>query len=734
METILLKRLAGFIQHGVAFDETSTPEQARGTCPFCGRDEKFFANPETKCWDCKVCGATGNFLKFLELRHASYVGTFHGIACVRLKNDRKWNTIKGFRRFRLGWSPEMNWYAIPLFDQEGNVTDIQRYSLRDHIARSTTGRDFGTIQPDCKYGSRRVWVCEGAWDAIVLSDVFEELGIQEDIYGLPGAHGFHAKLGHIFDGKVVVGCFDHDNAGEQGAERFGKVFAGVAKSIEYIHWSPKLAPGYDLRDLRAANPVTADFWATLGGMLRTGLPGLEGKKTLAGTPGTRQIGAETVGASVAVGTPGDGNSNRVAPEQPDGDGLGHEEVITAYRKWLYMPDVEPIHILFGTLFANRFAGDPLWLFFVAPPGGAKSELIMPLTDAPLVYTTTSLTPHSLVSGASFGSGDPSLIPRLDGKVLAIKDFTTILTMNQLARDEIFGILRDAYDGRTDKQFGNGVVRRYISKFGIIAGVTPYVDAFAGSSVLGERFLKYRLPASSLVSGNRDTVMRALRNVSHEIEMRDTMASTCARCLDRRIDESDMPAIPETLLRRIAGLAEWISRLRAVVTRERYTERVQFKPSAEVPTRLSKQLLKLGIGMTVFTRQKEISEATYNTLAKTARDTAPDRVEMTVRALYLRRTDDYMTTNEVAAAVRFPVNTISFLLNDLDLLGLVRRRQGKTPGWVLSAPMMDLMEELNLYPQHERWVAGRKHAKATTVAAKKKVMSATCRIVSKRRST
>jgi hypothetical protein len=172
----------------------------------------------------------------------------------------------------------------------------------------------------------------------------------------------------------------------------------------------------------------------------------------------------------------------------------------------------------------------------------------------------------------------------------------------------------------------------------------------------------------------------------------------------------------------------------VVTRERYTERVQFKPSAEVPTRLSKQLLKLGIGMTVFTRQKEISEATYNTLAKTARDTAPDRVEMVVRALYLRRTDDYMTTNEVAAAVRFPVNTISFLLNDLDLLGLVRRRQGKTPGWVLSAPMMDLMEELNLYPQHERWIAGRKHAKDETVAAKKKSMSATCRIVSKRRST
>ena len=90
--------------------------------------------------------------------------------------------------------------------------------------------------------------------------------------------------------------------------------------------------------------------------------------------------------------------------------------------------------------------------------------------------------------------DHSLLPKLDGKVLVIKDFTALLNMPREARQQILGDLRDAYDGNAAKAFGTHVeTRRYTSKFGIMAAVTGAIDKHAAvMQQLGERFLKLRL--------------------------------------------------------------------------------------------------------------------------------------------------------------------------------------------------------------------------------------------------
>ena len=694
----LRKQLAGFLQHGVHFDLFG--DQCRGACPFCGKEQKFFVNPKTKCWDCKVCGSSGNFTTFLSMCMEMYQDHFHGGPCVRLSKHRGLS-IKALRSIGIGWSPKSNWYAIPVYDAEGHVVDIQRYTLEDKVGRSTTGRDFGCIKPTKSPQSSRVWVCEGAWDTAALHDVFTQLDMQEMIYGLPGANNFHQKLGHLFNGKHVVLCLDHDTAGEQGSERFHRLFGTVAKKLEFVQWPMSVKVGYDIRDLYTDCSLSGKkVWSALQPMIGSRVPGVTGSDADGSADGTQPIG-------------------QVNAEQPEGEGLPHEEVCSSYRKWLHLPDTEPLYVLFGAVLANRFDGDPLWIFLVAPPGGAKSELIMPLADAPMVYTTTSLTPHSLVSGASFGQGDPSLIPRLNGKVLAIKDFTTILSMNQLARDEVFGVLRDAYDGKTCKEFGNGVIRRYESRFGIIAGVTPVIDAFGAGSVLGERFLKYRIPDSQVsISSSHATVMRALSNVTKETEMRTVLSTVATQALTRKITIDDRPELPDGMLERIAGLAHWVAQLRAIVAREKYTGYVTFKPSPEVPTRLSKQMLKLGIGISAFKREAVMSEETYQIIVKVARDTAPDRVEMVVRTLYLHRDSGFMSTKDVADQVRFPQGTVLYLLQDLDLLGIASKKPGSMGGqWRLSARLMDLMEQLKLYVREEHWARGRAAAKRHTCAKK-----------------
>jgi len=358
-----------------------------------------------------------------------------------------------------------------------------------------------------------------------------------------------------------------------------------------------------------------------------------------------------------------------------------------------MQSDEHLNVMFGSVLANRLEGDPLWMFLVAPPGGMKTELLMSLHTCPLITTTTSITPATLVSGANFAGGDPSLVPKLDKRVLVIKDFTTIMSMNSIAKDEIFGILRDAYDGRTEKQFGNGISRAYESRFGIIAGVTPAIEQFNSNSVLGERFLKYRLPVTS--SGTINAIEQALRNIGKENGIRSALITTAHKALNR--DVIEFPELTDEAIKLISSLARWVARLRGVVSRERYTNQVTAKPCSEIGTRLAKQLAKLAIGISLYRQESVISEDTYQTITKVAMDTAPDRVEEIVKQLYINGKDkEWFTTNDVAELVKFPLETVRFVLQDLMMLNLVVKQSGVTGGWKLHVRIRKLMESLRLY--------------------------------------
>src|SRR3990167_6593762 len=187
---------------------------------------------------------------------------------------------------------------------------------------------------------------------------------------------------------------------------------------------------------------------------------------------------------------------------------------------------------------------------------------MSLAMSPKVHAVTGLTPHSLISGAPMRGGkDPSLLPELDGKVLAIKDFTTILTMHYSVRDEIFGTLRDVYDGTTEKIFGNGVKRSYKVHFGIIAGVTPAIETFnIVHSSLGERFLKFRITGNWDHLSEDQKIEKALGNLGKEIQMRDELGEAAARYISF-IKMEKIPKIPLDYKGKLIALAKFGARLR-----------------------------------------------------------------------------------------------------------------------------------------------------------------------------
>ena len=111
------------------------------------------------------------------------------------------------------------------------------------------------------------------------------------------------------------------------------------------------------------------------------------------------------------------NSAKVNP-------LSWPDVETVVKKWLLLSDKGVLRILFGAFVAHILGGDPVWLFLIAPPGGAKTELLWAFYMAPGVYPISELTARTFASGLDTPNGDPSLLARLSNEVLILKDFTT----------------------------------------------------------------------------------------------------------------------------------------------------------------------------------------------------------------------------------------------------------------------------------------------------------------------
>jgi len=665
-----LRRIKGFIEHGVRFPAgVENEEQAVGDCPWCGK-KKFFVNTENRLWDCKACGKSGNFEKFLALVCKNAEQSFGRTEKMSLFRDRGLmpNT---FEAWGVGWSGEF--YTIPMIgNPTGQTTDIHRYFQDRHTALSTTGAHLSMFHAKELFNSQQVWLCEGEWDAMALWECLRSLGVKEDVWALPGASSSTIKSAETFRGKQVMIVFDSDPPGERGMIKAGKLISAAGGEVKYLKWPEGVPVGYDIRE----------FWVS----------------------GVEQNATEMKEKidSWLVDTLED-NKPKVEPKfKLTGPGMSAKKVRKAFRKWLHLPNTDALDVMFGTVLANRLPGDPLWMFLVSPPGGSKSELLMSLVRAPLIHSTTSLTPQALVSGASFGGGDPSLIPRLDGKVLVVKDFTTIMSMNPLARDEIFGILRDAYDGRIEKEFGNGIRRKFVSSFGVLAGVTSIIEMFSQmNSALGERFLKYRIKHPGTENLSTEVVWQALKNVAKENVMRDDLQEIGLAVLDRAVNGP--PIVSDEIIKKFIGLAQWIAMMRGVVSRERYTGQVNFKPMTEIGTRLAKQFCKLAMGIAMFRDEAEVTGDVYKIVRDCAASTAPDRIEEVVKQMYVYSPEEYATSKTISEWSKFPVDSVRYWLEDMTLLKMVKlNKHQQTKQYMLTPKLLKILEKLELYEEERAW--------------------------------
>jgi len=394
--------------------------------------------------------------------------------------------------------------------------------------------------------------------------------------------------------------------------------------------------------------------------------------TLGKTP-VRNVGPTLGDAEIPL------TNTREVPTNITDEQCGLADVEAAFAELLLVKDTGGIKVTLASVVANYASGDALGTILVAPSGGGKSELVSSVKSTLDVWPLSSLTPQTLLSGFERKGkpGPPASLLLQIGKfgILAFKDLTTVLTMHREARAQIIGQLREVFDGRTEKSFGNGLRIEWEGKLGMIAGVTPIIDEqHTFLAVMGERFVLYRLPELP----RKEIAERALAMRGREKEARARIQALVSEFLEphRNDEHLDLPA---AYTGRLIDLADIVTRARSGVARDYQSRDILYLPEPEAPTRFAKQIAQLMAAMIRI--GVEGSEA-WRLAQKVGWDSVP-----AVRTSLLRilsTAECALSRAEVQEFSGLPETTVRRVEEDLVVLGLVDRRKDSSGKWMVEA--------------------------------------------------
>ncbi len=302
-----------------------------------------------------------------------------------------------------------------------------------------------------------------------------------------------------------------------------------------------------------------------------------------------------------------------------------------------------------------------------------------------MVTISTLTPNTLISGLKGDGERIDLLPKLDGKLLVIKDFTSILSKKTDDATAIFADLREAYDGYLEKSFGSGVgIKSYHSQFGLIAGVTPAIDMYRNvHALLGERFLRINLRGDG-----RSAIRHAVESEGGETAMRRELAEVVGGFLARASEWTDDAVVVEQRqLEQLRALVEVAATLRTPVARDR-RHIVMYPPEPEIGTRLVKQLMRLSKALANWRERLLVTGEDYITVRRVALDGVPKNRLAAMTALV--EADGWLTTKQVGDAANQGTDTAREVLEDMWLLRLIDRYGDQTFQWAVKDETRDLL--------------------------------------------
>jgi hypothetical protein len=359
----------------------------------------------------------------------------------------------------------------------------------------------------------------------------------------------------------------------------------------------------------------------------------------------------------------------------------------------------------ATYIANRLDADPIWLIVIAPPSNTKTELLRSFDGHKNAFFLSNLTPATLVSGKKTKKNpEPSLLPKLNDKLVVLKDFTTILSMRSESKQEVLAQFREIYDGQYSKSFGTGKTFNWKGRIGLVAACTPVYDChYVVIGSMGERFILYRTDS---MNGEK-MGLQAQRIVGQENKMRAEIKLAVHSFIDQfeslenvHFDKN------EDVDSMIISLACFCAYARCPVERDRYSQSIKYDPLPEGTPRLVKQFMQIGMGLALANGQNSIDEQIYKTIKKIGKDLIPAQRLKVLKQLWNERAFEdvgWEKTKEVATAVNMPTATARLTLEDLMVVGalnrdIVDKESSGAYAWQISTRLCEYMGQAEIFDE------------------------------------
>lgn len=351
--------------------------------------------------------------------------------------------------------------------------------------------------------------------------------------------------------------------------------------------------------------------------------------------------------------------------------IGLDEVHKVYQDSLYIEDLDRIDVVLAVALSRKLEGIPIWLILVGPSGDMKSAQLNAI-EGEDVYILHNLTSKTLVNGYKDKKEHPDLAPELNKKLVLIYDMAQILKLPPIEKGELWGQLRDLYDGYAGKISGLGSRAKYKDlHISLVAGSTPAIDSqILVHQDLGTRELIYRTSGNV----NKEKVMdKCFENEEIEEKIKKDLRDITTKFLDsidiKRID------ISEEILDKIKSISLFISYMRAVSEFDQYSNELRNDVYPEEPTRISKQLKRLYICLKSLSDSYS-DENALRILGHIAKSSCfPIRIKI-FEFLSLKG-DEEFSTSQLADFLRVGKSTIKRECLTMENIGLVKCRRQET---------------------------------------------------------
>lgn len=341
------------------------------------------------------------------------------------------------------------------------------------------------------------------------------------------------------------------------------------------------------------------------------------------------------------------------------------KLIKIYKKWLYVKEEYAIVGPICAVIANFDPGDPDIWGVIGPSGSLKTEVLRSFgtRENEWVYPISGLTEHTFISGLD-KSPETDVIPNLRGRLILIKDLTTILAKDPKVRSQIFADFRDITDGFMDKKFGNRVHKTYDNiHSSILFACTNEIEKYYSMySCLGQRIMFMR-PRND----NDEAAKRAEEISDHVKEMRKEIAEATTNFM-KEVSWSTLPTITEEQRTKMREYYKFLAIVRTAIDHD-YQGNIENLPEPELPTRIAKSVNRMIRVHAMLYGRDQVSEEDLNFGLRIVYDNIPMKRLAVLKCLVSNK----LCVNDIEDETKIGYQTVRKILADLEALRVVNHK-------------------------------------------------------------